>query len=154
MILIKKGMVFFLSNRHFKGFGVFLLSFSTFWLVILNFLLVILNSLLVMLNFLPVILNFLSVILNEVKNLVLWSFWSALRTRSFGRCPQDDRWGDSAFSLRHSNLFLVILNFLPVILNFLPVILNFLPVILNEVKNLVLWSFWRALRTRYFGRCL
>jgi hypothetical protein len=43
-----------------------------------------------MLNFLPVILNFLSVILNEVKNLVLWSFWSALRTRSFGHCPQDD----------------------------------------------------------------
>jgi len=67
MILIKKGMVFFLSNRHFKGFGVFLLSFSTFWLVILN-------SLLVILNFLSVILNLFPVILNEVKNLVLWSF--------------------------------------------------------------------------------
>ena len=67
MILIKKGMVFFLSNRHFKGFGVFLLSFSTFWLVILNFLSVILN-------FLSVILNLFPVILNEVKNLVLWSF--------------------------------------------------------------------------------
>jgi len=48
---------------------------------------------------------FCPVILNEVKNLALWSFWSVLRTRSFGHCPQDNRWGDSAFSFRCSKVF-------------------------------------------------